>query len=82
MQKAAPYIGHRKGGVAQWVFLRPISKVYILEQGFERRRRWRRPWWIQENLEEVLRATLLEALWESQKQHELYGVIENGREVG
>ena len=79
MHTEALYIGYRKGIADQWVSLRPIPKVYTRKQGFEGGRRRRRPWWIQEVLEEVLWATLSEALWDSHKYKEADGVIETSR---
>ena len=45
MQTAATYIFCSHGKVVQWVYLLMIFEVCTQEQGFEGRRRWRRPWW-------------------------------------
>ena len=57
----ATYIGGRKGTVLQWVDLRPIFEVYVWEKRFKGGGRWRKMWWWQEVLGEVLRVKLLEA---------------------
>ena len=62
------YIRRRNGKVTQWVDLRPISKVYAREKGYEGGGSRRDAWWRQEVAETRLRATLEEILREARRR--------------
>ena len=62
------YIGMRQAATAQWMALRPIIEVcagYNLYEGVGLRRE---AWWLQEETEKKLQATLAGISWEASRR--------------